>query len=130
MRKISRRETRARLISVEMFDYSVVYTPELVNTQLRRSKVSNRQAATYLFRRGEVRSVGAGTVLGGGGAAGDLVRVGQRAALHLGQHALLVQRGLEEPGVAVELHQVEDLQREKRGKKRKSGERWKRAMGE
>ena len=96
-------------------------------------------------------------MLRGGGAAGDLVRVGQRAALHLSQHTLLVQRGLEEPGVAVELHQVKDLQREigrererereskrgekerlrgekERGKKREGKrervERWKRVMGE
>lgn len=42
-------------------------------------------------------------------AAGDLLRVGERAAFHLGQDALLVQLGLEKAGVAVELHQVEDL---------------------
>ena len=64
----------------------------------------------HLFGRGEGGAVGAGAVLGRGGAAGDLVGVWQRAALHLRQHTLLVQSGLEEAGVAVELHQVKDLQ--------------------
>lgn len=45
----------------------------------------------------------------GGGAAGDLLSIWQRAALHLCQDALLVQRGFQEPCVAVKLHQVEDL---------------------
>lgn len=50
----------------------------------------------------------------GGGAAGDLLRVGQRAALHLRQDALLVQRRFQKASVAVELHQVEDLPRKQR----------------
>lgn len=62
----------------------------------------------HLLGRGRVGVVRAGAVLGGG-AAGDLLRVGQRAALHLRQDALLVQRGFQEPRVAVELHQVENL---------------------
>lgn len=46
----------------------------------------------------------------GGWAAGHLLRVGQGAALHLGQDALLVQLGLQEARVAIKLHQVENLQ--------------------
>ena len=48
-------------------------------------------------------------MLGGSRTAGDLVGVRQGAALHLRQHALLVQGRLEEARVAVELHQVKDL---------------------
>ena len=48
-------------------------------------------------------------MLGGGGAAGHLVGVGEGSSLHLGHHALLIERGFEEARVAVELHQVEDL---------------------
>lgn len=66
--------------------------------------------AGHLFGRGHVGVVRAAAVLGGG-AAGHVLRVGQRAALHLRQDALLVQLGLEEAGVAVKLHQVEDLPR-------------------
>lgn len=53
----------------------------------------------------------------GCGAAGDVVRVRQGPPLHLGQHTLLVQQRLEEPRVAVELHQVEDL----KGRKGRKG---------
>jgi len=68
------------------------------------------EALGYLLGRGQVGAVGAGGAVLGGGAAGDVVGVGQRPPLHLGQHALLVQQRLEEPRVAVELHQVEDLE--------------------
>lgn len=67
----------------------------------------------HLFGSRKCGAVRAGAVLGGGRAAGDLVRVWQGSAIQLGVHALLVQGGLEEPGVAVKLHQVENL----RGKK-------------
>lgn len=63
----------------------------------------------YLLGCGEVGAVGAGGAVFGGGAAGDVIRVRQGPALHLRQHALLVQQRLEEPRVAVELHKVEDL---------------------
>lgn len=45
----------------------------------------------------------------GGRAAGHLLWVGQGAALHLRQDALLVQLGLQEARVAVKLHQIENL---------------------
>lgn len=48
-------------------------------------------------------------MFGGRGTAGDLVRIRQGSAVHLGAHALLVEGGLEESRVAVKLHQVEDL---------------------
>ena len=67
----------------------------------------------YLLGRGEVGAVGACGAVFGGGAAGDVVRVRQRPALHLRQHTLLVEQRLEEPCVAVKLHQVEDLQKRK-----------------
>lgn len=41
--------------------------------------------------------------------AGDLVGVWQGEAVHLSTHTLLVEGGLQESGVAVKLHQVEDL---------------------
>lgn len=63
----------------------------------------------HLFGSRKCGAVRAGAVLGGGRAAGDLVRVWQGSAIQLGVHALLVQGGLEEPGVAVKLHQVENL---------------------
>lgn len=44
------------------------------------------------------------------GTAGDLVGIRQGEATHLGTHALFVKGRLEEAGVAVKLHQVEDLQ--------------------
>ena len=66
-------------------------------------------ALCYLLGCGQVGAVGAGGAVFGGGAAGDVVRVRQGPPLHLRQHALLVQQRLEEPRVAVELHQVEDL---------------------
>lgn len=65
--------------------------------------------SVYLFGRGEGGAVGA--VFGGGGTAGHLVGVGQGSSLHFSQHALLVERGLEEACIAVELHQIEDLSR-------------------
>lgn len=65
-------------------------------------------AGRHLFWRGHVGVVRADAVLGGR-AAGHLLGVGEGAALHLRQDALLVQRGLQEARVAVELHQVENL---------------------
>ena len=52
-----------------------------------------------------------------GGTAGDVVGVRQGPPLHLCQHTLLVEQGLEEPRVAVELHQVEDLKKGGKGRK-------------
>lgn len=66
-------------------------------------------ALCYLLGCGQVGAVGAGGAMFGGGAVGDVVRVRQGPPLHLRQHALLVQQRLEEPCVAVKLHQVEDL---------------------
>lgn len=63
----------------------------------------------YLLGSGEIGAVGASGAVFGVGAAGDVVRVRQWPTLHFCQHALLVQKRLEEPSVAVELHQVEDL---------------------
>lgn len=71
----------------------------------------NLRAVLDLLGRGEVGAVGAGGAVLGGGAAGDVIRIGERPALHLRHHALLVQQGLQEAGVAVELHQVENLKR-------------------
>ena len=68
----------------------------------------------YLFGCGEVGAVGARGAVFGGGAAGNVVGVRQGPALHLGQHTLLEQQGLEEACVAVELHQVIDLKGGKR----------------
>lgn len=65
----------------------------------------------HLFGSGEGGAVGAGAVFGGRGAARDLEGLRQRLTLHLSTQTLLVERGLEEPRVAVELHQVEDLRR-------------------
>lgn len=45
----------------------------------------------------------------GSRAAGHLLGVGQRAALHLGQDAFLVQLGFQKASVAIKLHQVENL---------------------
>lgn len=45
----------------------------------------------------------------GGGATGNVVGVWQGPALHLSQHALLVQERFEKARVAVKLHQVIDL---------------------
>lgn len=64
---------------------------------------------SYLLGGGEVGAVGASGAVLGGGTAGDVVRVRQRPALHFRQHTLLVQQRLEKACVAVELHEVEDL---------------------
>lgn len=45
----------------------------------------------------------------GGRAAGDLLRVRERAAFHLRQDAFLVQLGLQKASVAIKLHQIENL---------------------
>lgn len=55
-------------------------------------------------------------MFGWSGTTGNLIRVRQRLSVHFSAHALLVKGGLEEPGIAVKLHQVEDL--ETRGKKK------------
>lgn len=68
----------------------------------------------YLFGCGEVGAVGARGAVFGGGAAGNVVGVRQGPALHLSQHTLLEQQGLEEACVAVEFHQVIDLKGGKR----------------
>lgn len=65
----------------------------------------------YLLGCGEVGAVRASGAVFRGGTAGDMVGVRQGPPLHLCQHTLLVEQGLEEPCVAVELHQVEDLKR-------------------
>ena len=71
--------------------------------------VAHDVVLNYLLRCGEVGAVGARGTVFGSGAAGDVIRIRQRPALHLCQHTLLVQQRLEEPCVAVELHEVEDL---------------------
>lgn len=56
----------------------------------------------------------------GRGTAGDVVRVWKRTALHLSQHTLLIQEGLQEACITVKLHQVKDLQMGKQ-KDKKNG---------
>lgn len=51
-------------------------------------------------------------MFGGRGAARDLEGLRQRLTFHLSTQTLLVEGGLEEARVAVELHQVEDLRRD------------------
>lgn len=63
----------------------------------------------YLLGCGEVRAVRSGGAVFGGGATGNVEGVRQGPALHLSQHARLVEERLEEARVAVELHQVIDL---------------------
>lgn len=86
--------------------------------RLLRFIIFLKSCCCYLLGRGEVGAVRTGGAVLGGGAAGDVVRVRQRPALHLCQHTLLVQTRLEEPRVAVKLHQVKNLNE---GKKRFSG---------
>lgn len=50
-------------------------------------------------------------MFGGCRTAGDLVGVRQGLTIHLSAQTLLVEGGLQEPRVAVELHQVKDLRR-------------------
>lgn len=76
-----------------------------------------------LFRSGECGVVRAGAVFGGRRAAGDLVGVRQRPAVHLGPQALLVEPRLQEARVAVELHQVEDLMQERARERERQTER-------
>lgn len=81
-------------------------------------------AVLDLLGRREVGAVRAGGAVLGGGAARDVIWIGERPALHLRQHALLVQQRLQEAGVAVELHQVENLKRaQARKDQRVCGER-------
>lgn len=54
-------------------------------------------------------------MFGGRWAAGDLVGIRQGSTIYLSPQALLVEPRLEEARVAVEFHQVEDLERESQG---------------
>lgn len=67
----------------------------------------------HLFWRGESGTLRVKAVLRGGRATGYMVGVRERSTLHFGQHALLIQGGLQKPSVAVKLHQVKDLHRQR-----------------
>lgn len=93
------RNRSARMLAPLIFTGSSHATPE------------DRGRSRYLLGRGEVGAVRSRGAVLGGGAAGNVVGVWQGPALHLGQHALLVQERLEETCVAVKLHQVIDLRK-------------------
>lgn len=71
----------------------------------------------YLFWGRDRWAVRACAVFGRRRAAGNLVRIWKWLTVRLSLQTLQVQRGLEEPGVAVELHKVEDLQTRHKKKK-------------
>lgn len=67
-----------------------------------------QRLAQHLFWCGHIGVVGVDTVLGGW-AAGDLLGVREGASFHLCQDAFLVQLGFQKAGIAIKLHQVENL---------------------
>lgn len=113
------------LILIDYFCLSVTLTLTLKLRKqwlIRHSQAKVfRKTLCHLLGCGEVGAVRACGAVFGGGATGNVVRVRQRPPLHLSKHTLLVQQGLKEPCVAVELHQVIDL---KGWKGRKEGNQW------